>query len=95
MNINITGNDIINIITIVISSYSLFLSHKYKKEQQNLTKRKVWLEKQNEVLDKTLEKLTENFSKLVKTKPPIHKNKEDFEESIKVINEIYDKVLKY
>lgn len=66
-------NDFLSIIATIISISALFLSYKNTQEQQKLEKemqrnefsfsrKKVWFEKQNEILDKAIEKLMENYS---------------------------------
>lgn len=66
----VTLDNFLSIGALLISGYSLYLSNQNKKEQQNLQKemqsnelkfsrRKVWYDKQNEVLDTSLAKLIE------------------------------------
>lgn len=54
-------SDFISIVAIFSSVFSLYITHQNKKEIQqnefNFSKRKVWFEKQNEVLDKSIEKI--------------------------------------
>lgn len=54
-------SEFISIIAILASLFSLYTTHQNKKEIQqnelNFSKRKVWFEKQNEVLDKSIEKI--------------------------------------
>jgi len=54
-------SDFISIAAICASLFSLYITHQNKKEIQqnefNFSKRKVWFEKQNEVLDKSTEKI--------------------------------------
>ncbi|MFW5413164.1 hypothetical protein [Aerococcus urinaeequi] len=66
-------NDFLSTIATLISISALYLSYKNTQEQQKLEKemqrnefsfsrKKVWFEKQNEILDKAIEKLMENYS---------------------------------
>lgn len=65
-----TLNDLLSVLAATISIISLYLTHQNKKEQQKLEKemqqnelsfsrKKVWYEKQNEVIDTSIEKLLE------------------------------------
>lgn len=66
-------NDFLSTIATLISILALYLSYKNTQEQRKLEKemqrnefsfsrKKVWFEKQNEILDKAIEKLMENYS---------------------------------
>lgn len=75
MKLNITLSDLLTAISIIISVISLYLSYINKKNQQNLKKelqqnefnfsrKKIWYEKQNEIIDITMGKLADNFLNL-------------------------------
>lgn len=89
-------NDFLTILTSIIATFisvlSLFLTYENKKEQQklekemqqnefNFSRKKVWYEKQNEILDTATEKLIDNFSKLQLMNTNLQKQNEIFEQS--------------
>lgn len=92
-------SDFISIIAIFGSLFSLYITHQNKKVIQqnefNFSKRKVWFEKQNEVIDKSIEKmidmhqLTGEIITYAELKESILSNQED-----KVYREIQERIEK-
>lgn len=98
-------NDFLSVAATIISGISLFLTYKNKIEQQelekeiqqnefNFSKKKVWYEKQNEILDTSVIKLMENFSKIqyiylnhIKQKNTLEQGKNEILEEIDELDE--------
>lgn len=97
----VTINQLISIITILVSIYSLHVSNETKKEQQKLERemqnnefnfsvKRIWYEKQNLIIDLSIVKLVENLDHLNK----LHKSYDENTERALAIDNLLDEIEK-